>query len=84
MNKIIEKKQCTIIQHADDLNTSHVDPAVVSSVLADIDAEYGRIAKMTTMWGKVHKYLGMTIDYSLPGKLILSMIDCIGKILDDV
>ena len=33
---------------------------------------------------KVHKHLGMTIDYSLPGKLILSMIDYIGKILDNI
>ena len=34
--------------------------------------------------GKVHKYLGMTIDYSSPGKVILSMIDYIGKMLDNI
>ena len=56
------KKKCTILWHVDDLNTSHVGPAVVSGVLADIDAEYVKIAKMTIMRGKVHKYLGMTID----------------------
>ena len=38
---------------------------------------------MTIMWGKVHKYLGMTIDYSSPGKVILSMIKYIGKMIDD-
>ena len=38
MNKIIDNKQCTILCHVDELNTSHVDPAIVSSVLADIDA----------------------------------------------
>ena len=37
MNKIIDNKQCAIIWHVDDLNKSYVDPAVVSSVLADID-----------------------------------------------
>ena len=84
MNKIIDNKQCTILWHVDDLKTSHVDPAVVSSVLADIDAEYGKIAKMNITRGKVHKYLWMTIDYSLPGKLILSMINYIGKMLDDI
>ena len=46
--------------------------------------EYGKIAKMTITRGKVHKYLGMTIDYSSPGKVILSMIDYIGKMLDDI
>ena len=37
---------------------------------------------MTIMWGKVHKYLGMTIDHSSPGKVILWMIDYIGKMID--
>ena len=62
MNKITENKKCTILWHVDDLKTSHVDPALVSSVLADIDAEYGKISKMTITRGKLHKYLGMTID----------------------
>ena len=44
---------------------SHVDPDIVSSVLADIEAEYGKIAKTTITRGKIHKYLGMTINYSL-------------------
>ena len=39
---------------------------------------------MTITRGKVHRYLGMTIDYSSPGKVILSMIDYIGKILDNI
>ena len=62
MNNIIDNKQYIILWHVDDLKTSHVDPVVVSGVLADIDAEYGKIAKMTITRGKVHKYLGMTID----------------------
>ena len=84
MNKIIDVKQCTIIWNGDDLKTSHVDPAVISSVLADIGAEYRKIAKMTITWGKVYKYLRMIIDYSSPGKLILSMINYIGKFCDDI
>ena len=61
MKNIIDDKQCTIIWHADDLNTSHSDPAVIYSILADIDAEYGNITEMTIRQVKVHKYLGMTI-----------------------
>ena len=38
---------------------------------------------MTITRGKVHKYLGSTIDYSLIGKVISSMVDYIEKILDD-
>ena len=54
MNKIIDNKQCTILWYVDDLKTSHVDPAVVSSVLADIDAEYGKIV----CWAKYINTLG--------------------------
>ena len=79
MNKIIDNKKCTILWHVDDLKTSHFEPAVVSIVLSDIDAEHGKIAKMTITWCKVHKYLEMTIDYSSPGKVIFLMIDYIGK-----
>ena len=84
MNNIIDQKQCIILWHFDDLKTSHADPAIVSSVLTEIDAEYGKIAKMTITRGKVHKYLRMTIDYSLPGKVIFPMIDYIGKMLDNI
>ena len=45
MNKIIDNKQFTILWHVDDLKTSYVDPAVVSSVLTEIDAEYRKIEK---------------------------------------
>ena len=62
MNKIIDNKKCTILWHVDYLKTSNDDPAVISSFLADIDAECGKISKMTITQGKVHKYLGMTMD----------------------
>ena len=84
MNKIIDVKQCTIIWNGDDLKTSHVDPAFISSVLFDIDAEYGKIAKMTITQGKVHKYLNMIIDYSLPDTVILYIMDFIVKMLGNI
>ena len=49
---------------------SHVDSDIFSSVLSEIESEYGKIAKMTITQGKIHKYLGMTINYYLLGKLI--------------
>ena len=46
---------------------SHVVYDIVSRVLDDIDAEYRKVSKMTITQGKIHKYLGMTIDYYSPG-----------------
>ena len=45
MNKIIYKKQFTILWHVDDQNKSNVDPDFISRVLAENDAEYRRIEK---------------------------------------
>ena len=67
MNKTTDNKQCTILWNVNDMETSHVEPVVVSRVLSDIDAENGKISKLTITRGKVHKYLRMTIDYSSPG-----------------
>ena len=41
MKKIVNDKQCTILWHVDDLKISCVDTDIVSSVLSDIDSEYG-------------------------------------------
>ena len=61
----------------------HVDSNIVSGVLADIDSEYGKIAETTITWGKIQIYLGMTIDYYSPVKVMFSMVNYIRNILDD-
>ena len=48
MNKFISYKQCTIIWHVDYLKMSHVNPDIFSSVPADMDADYGKIVKLTS------------------------------------
>ena len=60
----------------------HVDSNILSSVPVKIDEEYEKNVKMTITQGKIHKYLRIAIDYSLPGRLILSMVYYIGKILN--
>ena len=82
--KKIKDKQYTIIWHFDNLTILLVDSNIVSSVISDIDVEYVNIAKMTITRGKIHKYLWMTIDYSLPGKLLFSMVIHIVNIIDDI
>ena len=55
--KNVKGRQCTILWYADDLNASHVDSDIVSIILAYIDAEYGKIKKMTITRGNIHKYV---------------------------
>jgi hypothetical protein len=83
MNKMINGKQCTVLWHVDDLKISHVDPAVVTNVLNHLDQEFGNEAPLTVTRGKVHDYLGMTIDYSTKGKVKFIMTDYITEMLDE-
>ena len=69
--------------HIDDLKISHVDPNVVTSVIDDIQKEYGNNDTVTFNIGKVHNYLGMKIDFYTTEKVEITMNDSIFDIIDD-
>jgi hypothetical protein len=39
--------------------------------------------QMTVSTGRVHKYLGMTLDYTIHGQVNISMFNYIDKIFND-
>ena len=82
MNKTIEGTQCTVLWHVDDLKISHKNHEVVTMIIKQLDNEFGQKAPLTVARGKVHEYLGMTIDYSSVGKVQISMKDYIQNILN--
>jgi hypothetical protein len=88
-NKTIDKKQCTIVWHVDDLKISHKDPRVVTTILNLLDARYGQEivggerAALTINRGKIHEYLGMTLDYSTPGAVKIDMTAYVDKVLEE-
>jgi len=75
MNKQINGRQCTIGWHVDDLKISHVEKDVVEKIVDALQDRYGRESPLTVNRGGVHEYLGMRIDFSNPGKVVLSMIE---------
>ena len=82
-NKDIDGKQCTIIWHVDDLKISHVDPAVVTDIIKLIEGEFGKEAPLTVTRGKVHDYLGMKINFEIPGKVQFIMEDYVRTVLEE-
>ena len=84
VNKMINDKQCTIIWHVDDLKISHVDSEVVTNVIEKLEKEFGTEAPLTKTRGKLHDYLGMTIDFSTPGKVCFNMADYVKGVLDEL
>ena len=82
-NKIVNGKQQTIRFHVDDLLSSHVDPKVNDEFLIRMNQLYGSIKPVKATRGKIHKYLGMTLDFSKEGKVKIRMDDYVDRMLDE-
>jgi hypothetical protein len=83
-NKTVHGRQCTVLWHVDDLKISHEDPDVVTSLIGHLEQTFGQEAPLTIMRGNVHEYLGMTIDYGVPGKVKISMNDYVRNVIEEV
>ena len=66
-----------------DLKISHVDGNVNCKILTILQQEYGKEALIPCTTGKIHDYLGMTIDYSTPGKVVFRMNDYIDCMMNE-
>jgi hypothetical protein len=85
MNKRVDGSQCTVLWHVDDLKISHTpDGDVNEGVLERLNGRYGKETPLTVTLGDIHDYLGMTIDYSTNGKVMIRMDDYVESMLDDV
>lgn len=81
---MVNGKQLTVLWHVDDLWVSHVDPDVVTDFVNTIDKECGEMSPITVRRGKVHDCLGMTLDFSNPGKAKVTMTDHINNVLKEL
>ena len=82
-NKEIEGQQCTITWHVDDLKISHVGEHVVRSIIQKIQDTFSQHSELSMHIGKRHDYLGMILDFTIPGTLEIDMSDYIQVILQD-
>ncbi len=85
-NKIINGKQCTICFHVDDCKISHVSAEVLDNIIAWLCEEYENVftdgsSKMKVARGKVHKYLGMTLDFTIKNVIKVTMIEYVNEII---
>jgi hypothetical protein len=85
-NKDINGKQLTICFHVDDCKVSHVDPKVNDKTIAWLKKEYESVfedgtGKMKVARGKVHKYLGMTLDFRTPKLVKVTMLKYVDEII---
>jgi len=79
-NKMIDGHQMTVVFHVDDLKVSHKDSKRIEWFADQLREIYGET--LTVNRGKIHDYLGMMIDYSISGKVQVSMIKFIKKVFE--
>jgi hypothetical protein len=85
-NKKIEGEQMTICFHVDDCKFSHSKTKVMDSIIEYLRQEYDSILEdrsgaMMVSRGKIHKYLSMTLDYTVRGQVKITMFDYVDEIL---
>ena len=75
-NKEINVGLCTFLWHVDSLKWSHLTDDILTAKIKIMNKVFGREdAPLTICCGKIHDYLGITLDYSLRDKVNIAMLD---------
>ena len=80
-NKMVNGKQQTVRFHVDDLLSSHDDSKVNDDFLVWLNQKYGKYGAVKATRGKVHDFLGMTLDFSTDGKFKVDMTKYVQEML---
>ena len=67
--------------HVDDLKVSHKMSTMVDQFIKDMEDEFGKETPINKSCGKVLDYLGMTLDFTKPGEVMITMINYIKAVL---
>ena len=83
-NKMINGYQCTIQVHVDDLKMSFVHQDELDKIIDELNEVFLSDGDLlTASYGRIHEYLGMTIDWSTEGVVVFTMYDYLENILDE-
>ena len=65
----------------DDLIESHKDQCVLDNFIKVLNGKFGKGKKLEEMKGVVRDYLGLMIDFLLPGKVVFSIFNYLEEIV---
>ncbi len=77
-NKEANGTQMMVCWHVDDLKVSHVEPTENTRFGDWLSETYGMM--VVAQQGAVNDYLGMTLEFSVKGKVMINMIEYINNI----
>ena len=83
-NKMIEGVQYTIQFHVDNLRLSCKHQSVLDDIIDELNKAFGQDGpKLSTTYGTIHTYLGITIDWSSDGRVGFIMYNFLEDILEE-
>ena len=80
---MVNGNQHTVRFHVDDLLSSHVDPKVNDRFAEWLEKTYGQYKAVEPTRGKKHDYLGMVVDLTEKGKVIIDMVKYVESMIED-
>ena len=80
-NKMVNGEQITVQFHIDDFQVSHKEQSVLDDFLSNLRSEFGQEDELIENMGLLHEYLGITIDYSIAGKVVFTMFDYLEDVI---
>jgi hypothetical protein len=86
-NKNVNGTQMTICSHVDDCKLSHHSSRANDNMIDWLWQQYESIfedgsGQMTVSRGRVHKYLGMTLGYTVHSQVNILMFDYVNEIIN--
>ena len=83
-NKMINGYQCTIQVHVDDLKLSHSNQNELNKIIDILNKIFGSDRDLLTVsHRKIHKYIGITIDWTTEGVVVFTIYDYSEDIPDE-
>ena len=78
---MVNGENITVQFHVDDVKVSQKDQTVLDDFLTNLRDEFGQEDKLTENKQLVREYLGITIDYSIPRKVVFTMFDYLKDVM---
>ena len=73
VNKKVNGKQLTVAWHVDDLKVSHKEEHALDEFIGLMEEDFGQETPLTITRGPIHEYLGMTLDFTEKGRVVVRM-----------
>ena len=83
VNNMVNSEELTICWHVDDLQSSHINPKVNDELVQRIKDMFRQLDEVKTTQGPLHDYLGITLDYSVPGRDSIDMSHYVKKMVKE-